>query len=221
MTTFSVRFLGCKVSYSDSEEIRERLLADGHEEAAAGEAEVALVNTCCVTREALGKSRQAVAKAARTHESVYVTGCGADLEGAFSGLPENVVSCPGARPLRPSWWRACSARFVGSTSEPRPKRVRAFVTIQDGCSFGCSYCVVPLVRGPGRSKPAERGAGRGAPPRRAGAQGGRPLRDQSRLLPRRARPGSRSPGWCARRGGRPGSSACAFPRSRSITSAPS
>jgi len=35
VTTFSVRFLGCKVSYSDAEEIRERLLAGGHEETAA------------------------------------------------------------------------------------------------------------------------------------------------------------------------------------------
>jgi threonylcarbamoyladenosine tRNA methylthiotransferase MtaB len=43
----------------------------------------------------------------------------------------------------------------GEALDVRPKRVRAFVQIQDGCSFGCSYCVVPLVRGPARSKPAE------------------------------------------------------------------
>jgi threonylcarbamoyladenosine tRNA methylthiotransferase MtaB len=155
MTTFSVRFLGCKVSYSDAEEIRERLLAGGHEEAAAGKAEIALVNTCCVTREALGKSRQAAAKAARTHERVYVTGCGAGLDGAFSGLAENVVVVP----RRDTAASELVAEMLGPGSridlKPRPKRVRAFVTIQDGCSFGCSYCVVPLVRGPGRSKPAE------------------------------------------------------------------
>jgi threonylcarbamoyladenosine tRNA methylthiotransferase MtaB len=155
MTTFSVRFLGCKVSYSDADEIRERLLAGGHEEARAGDAEVALVNTCCVTREAVGKSRQAVAKAARTHERVYVTGCGAGLEGAFSGLAENVVVVP----RRETAASELVANMLGSGRridlKPRPKRVRAFVTIQDGCSFRCSYCVVPLVRGPGRSKPAE------------------------------------------------------------------
>src|SRR5665811_1335449 len=101
MTTFSVRFLGCKVSYSDADALRERLLADGHQEARAGEAEIALVNSCCVTREALGKSRQAAAKAARTHRRVYVTGCGANLEGAFADLPENVTVLAGRSAAAP------------------------------------------------------------------------------------------------------------------------
>src|SRR6266545_7889910 len=89
MATFSVRFLGCKISYTDAQEIRERLLLDGHEE--GDEAEVAIVNTCCVTHEAVRKSRHAVSRAARTHARVYVTGCGANLAGdAFAGMPANV-----------------------------------------------------------------------------------------------------------------------------------
>ena len=80
MAGFSIRFLGCKVSYADAQAIRERLLADGHTEAADG-AEVAVVNTCCVTHEAVRKSRHAAARAARTHGKVYVTGCGASLGG--------------------------------------------------------------------------------------------------------------------------------------------
>ena len=91
MATFDVRFLGCKVSHLDAQEVRERLLADGHVER-AGEADVAVVNTCCVTHEALSKSRQAAARAARTHRRVFVTGCAANLDGdQFAGLPENVV----------------------------------------------------------------------------------------------------------------------------------
>ena len=55
-------------------------------------ADVAVVNTCCVTHEAVRKSRHAAARAARSHARVYVTGCGANLAGdAFAGLPENVV----------------------------------------------------------------------------------------------------------------------------------
>ena len=72
MATFSVRFLGCKVSHSDAQALRERLIADGHQERAEG-ADVAVVNTCCVTHEAVSKSRQAASRAARTHQRVYVT----------------------------------------------------------------------------------------------------------------------------------------------------
>ena len=43
MATFSIRFLGCKVSQTDAQALRERLLRDGHTEAAA--ADVAVVNT--------------------------------------------------------------------------------------------------------------------------------------------------------------------------------
>src|SRR6201985_960368 len=91
MATFSVRFLGCKVSHVDAHAVRERLLADGHEERDAA-AEVAVVNTCCVTNEAVAKSRKEAARAPRTHRRVYVTGCGANLaEDAFASLPGNVV----------------------------------------------------------------------------------------------------------------------------------
>ena len=79
MACFEVDFLGCKVSHVDAQEIRERLLADGHIQATDGTADVAVISTCCVTNEALAKSRKAAARAARTHRRVYVTGCGANL----------------------------------------------------------------------------------------------------------------------------------------------
>ena len=68
MATFSIRFLGCKVSHTDAREVRERLLADGHEER-EGAADVAVVNTCCVTHEAVRKSRHAASRAARSRSS--------------------------------------------------------------------------------------------------------------------------------------------------------
>ena len=78
MATFTTRFLGCKVSFADEQAIRERLLADGHTEAPET-GDVAVINTCCVTNEAVAKSRQAAAQAARTHGRVVVTGCAANL----------------------------------------------------------------------------------------------------------------------------------------------
>src|SRR5437870_8039720 len=89
MATFRVDFLGCKVSHVDAHEVREALLADGHSERTDGPADVAVISTCCVTNEALAKSRKAAARASRTHGRVYVTGCGANLRGQT--FPENVT----------------------------------------------------------------------------------------------------------------------------------
>jgi threonylcarbamoyladenosine tRNA methylthiotransferase MtaB len=154
MATFTTAFLGCKVSQTDAQEIRERLLADGHAERADG-AQIAVVNTCCVTHEAVRKSRHAAARAARSHERVYVTGCAANLAGdAFAGLPGNVVVVP----RRSEEVAAAVAGDVGAIgcvqADARLDRVRAFVKVQDGCSFACNFCVIPHVRGASRSRPA-------------------------------------------------------------------
>jgi threonylcarbamoyladenosine tRNA methylthiotransferase MtaB len=154
MATFSVRFLGCKVSHVDAHEIRERLLADGHVERAS-DADVAVVNTCCVTNEAVAKSRKEAARAARTHRRVYVTGCGANLASkAFAGLPENVVVV-GKRSEQTPQFVAGDVGAIGCVqADARLDRIRAFVKVQDGCSFSCNFCVIPLVRGQSRSRRA-------------------------------------------------------------------
>jgi len=157
MATFSVRFLGCKVSYADAQAVRERLVRDGHREvdASSAGADVAVVNTCCVTHEAVSKSRQAVSRAARNHERVFVTGCGANLEGAFGGLPPSVTVVAGSSDDAP----AAIAGDVGAIgcvqADARLERTRAFVKIQDGCSFACAFCVIPLVRRGTRSRRAQ------------------------------------------------------------------
>ena len=154
MASFSVRFFGCKVSFADAQAVRERLLTDGHTEVEGG-ADVAVVNTCCVTHEAVSKSRQAVARASRTHGRVYVTGCAANLDGAFPTGPGNVTVV--ARPSEEM--PDAVAGDVGAIgcvhADARLERTRAFVKIQDGCSFSCAFCVIPLVRGGTRSRRAE------------------------------------------------------------------
>ena len=62
--SFSVEFLGCKISHTDVQGVRERLLAGGLEETSETGA-VHVVNTCCVTNEAVAKSRKAVRAALR------------------------------------------------------------------------------------------------------------------------------------------------------------
>ena len=153
MATFTIGFLGCKVSHVDVHEVRDALLRDGHREHEHGD--VAVISTCCVTNEAVAKSRKAASRAARTHERVYVTGCAANLQAnAFAGLPGNVVVV--AR--RAEETAALVAGDVGAIgcvqADARVDRVRAFVKIQDGCSFSCNFCVIPLVRGASRSRTA-------------------------------------------------------------------
>jgi threonylcarbamoyladenosine tRNA methylthiotransferase MtaB len=154
VATFSVRFLGCKVSHADAQAVREALLRDGHVERPEG-GEIAVVNSCCVTNEALAKSRQAAARAARTSRRVYVTGCGANLGAGLAGLPAHVTVV--ARPSEET--PAFVAGDVGAVgcvqADARLERTRAFVKIQDGCGFGCSFCVIPLVRGGTRSRSAD------------------------------------------------------------------
>jgi threonylcarbamoyladenosine tRNA methylthiotransferase MtaB len=157
MARFTVGFLGCKVSHVDVHGIRERLLADGHAEAADGErADVSVLSTCCVTNEAVAKSRKAAARAARTHRRVYLTGCAANLEGdPFASLPPNVTVVT-ARAEEAAARVAGDVGAIGCVqADARLDRVRAFVKIQDGCSFSCSFCVIPLVRGASRSRTAD------------------------------------------------------------------
>ena len=155
MTTFSVQFLGCKISHVDAHEVRERLLADGHLEREDA-ADVAVVNTCCVTQEAVSKSRKQAARAARTHRRVYVTGCGANLAAdAFAGLPENVVVVARRSEETPAFVAGDVGAIGCVQADARLDRVRAFVKVQDGCSFSCNFCVIPLVRGASRSRTAE------------------------------------------------------------------
>ena len=142
------------MSLADSQAIRERLIADGHHESEA--AAVRVVTTCCVTAEAVAKSRKAVRRAARSAERVFVTGCAANLRDAgFDRLATNVVVVPGS----PETATDRVAGWVGSLGcaggrAPAFARTRAYVKIQDGCSFGCSYCVIPAVRGASRSRRA-------------------------------------------------------------------
>ena len=184
MASFSVRFLGCKVSQTDAQALRERLLRDGHREVDGG-GDVAVVNTCCVTNEGLAKSRQAAARAARSHARVYVTGCGARLsETAFAGLPANVTVVPGQieQAVETVAGDVGAIGCVQADAQARPRsRVRE--------DPGRLLVLVRVLRDPARARrdaqPQRRRRARRDPPaRRAGPPRDRPHRRQPRLLPR-------------------------------------
>ena len=184
MASFSVRFLGCKVSQTDAQALRERFLRDGHREV-DGSGDVAVVNTCCVTNEGLAKSRQAASRAARSHARVYVTGAArGSPSDAFAGLPANVTVVSGQIEQAVETVAGDVGAIGCVQADARLDRVRAFVKIQDGCSFSCAFCVIPLVRG--ATRVAERRSGTRRDPEAGGAgpSRDRPHRRQPRLLPR-------------------------------------
>ncbi len=171
MTTFAVKFLGCKVSQADAMLARQVLLAHGHVEAPESDAELHVINTCCITNEAEGKSRQAVRRSLKAGaREVYVSGCAANLNARqfeqidpavipFVGTAEDVAAAMGCADLghdvlahrRPDLGHDVLAQ---RRSDPAA-RTRGFVKVQDGCDSDCAYCIIPAVRGPARSRPAD------------------------------------------------------------------
>ena len=85
-----------------------------------------------------------------------MTGCGANLDGdQFAGLPQNVIVVR-RRSEETAAFVAADVGALGCVQDDeRLDRVRAFVKIQDGCSFSCNFCVIPLVRGGTRSRSAD------------------------------------------------------------------
>ena len=160
-----------------------------------GGADVAVVNTCCVTHEAVAKSRKEAARAARTHRRVYVTGCGANLAGdAFAGLPENVVvvAAPQRGDAAVRRGRRRRDRLRAGGRAPRPR-----ACLRQGA--GRLLVLVQLLRDPARARASRsrtRRAVLGEIRRRVapGPPRGRAHRHQPRLLPRPRAPAT----TCAR-----------------------
>jgi threonylcarbamoyladenosine tRNA methylthiotransferase MtaB len=162
VATFAVKFLGCKVSQADAMLARSALLAAGHTETAEADAELHVINTCCITSEAEAKSRQSARRSLKTAREVYVAGCAVNLNAAqFSGLDGNV------RPFVGTAEEAAAAMAAGvggcadlehdllaRHTQEQAVRTRGFVKVQDGCDCHCAYCIIPTVRGPARSRPA-------------------------------------------------------------------
>ncbi|MBF0272368.1 MAG: tRNA (N(6)-L-threonylcarbamoyladenosine(37)-C(2))-methylthiotransferase MtaB [Magnetococcales bacterium] len=176
----TVLTMGCRVNQFESAVMGQGGKTRGFRPAEAGEAaELVVINTCSVTGESDRQARQLVRRAVRDHPGarIVVTGCYAQNE------PERVAGLPGvdlvlgngeksrlwelleAAPLRED--RAGGQIEVGDVArltrvpemEPVERfgdRARAFLQAQDGCDRACAYCVIPRVRGPSRSVPAQR-----------------------------------------------------------------
>jgi threonylcarbamoyladenosine tRNA methylthiotransferase MtaB len=161
VSTFHVKFLGCKVSQADAMQARAALLDAGHAEAPEADADLHVVNTCCITNEAEAKSRQSVRRSAagRPGRRVVVTGCAANLNAPrFDAIGPEVTALVGtADDVAQEIAGAAGPACIDAQAHAPPVsmgRTRGFVKVQDGCDCHCSYCIIPKVRGGARSRAA-------------------------------------------------------------------
>ncbi len=155
--TFALYTLGCKVNQYESQVLREVLEREGYRLVPFnGKADLYIVNTCTVTSTSDQKSRQMVRAALRRNPDGFlaVTGCYAQTN------PEDLLGIPGVDLVagcREGFLEALVGRRDGELSISRfSGHTRAFVKIQDGCNWFCSYCKIPYARGNPRSRPIEK-----------------------------------------------------------------
>ncbi len=167
--------LGCPKNRVDSEWVREELSRAGYGFVEAPEdADVLLVNTCSFIQDAVVESVDAVLEAVEMRresgraDKVVVLGClpqrfGRDLAGAlpevdlFVGCSElNRIVDLLSNDESESLFVSDKASFLPSGPFLRTPSLglhTAYVKVSEGCSRKCSFCVVPSIRGPGRSRP--------------------------------------------------------------------
>ncbi len=157
---------GCRLNTQESEAMR---LAAG----AAGLRDVAIVNSCAVTGEAVKQARQTIRKLARERPDrpIVVTGCAAQTEPqSFAAMPEVARVIGNAGKSDPAVWRrllgpdtdrVAVTDIMAERSLAPPMidavegRARAILQVQNGCDHRCTFCVIPFGRGPSRSMPPE------------------------------------------------------------------
>ena len=163
---------GCQMNTADSELIMGILAANGFEPAhAMDEADVILLNTCAVREKAeariLGRLTNLLPlKRLKPGMLIGVVGCMAKHLGhrLIEQVPYvDIVAGPDQYRNLPDMLRAHAAQtrvdfdrseLYSGCSPLRPKGVTAWVTIQRGCNYVCTYCIVPHVRGAERNVPA-------------------------------------------------------------------
>ncbi len=176
MPKFFIHTFGCRCNQADSASMRASLcrgsLAETQDHR---DADLVVINTCTVTHRTDQQVRQAVRKFHRENPNarVVVTGCYAERDpGSLASIPGVSVVVGNAGKDRlveilDSVDRHAWGTIIRTPVEPGRDylltpmahtggKTRPFVKLQDGCDARCSYCIIPAVRGPGRSaRPAD------------------------------------------------------------------
>ncbi len=168
----SLHTLGCKLNYSETSTLAGKFHNNGFDLKEYGEkSDIFVLNTCSVTDNADKECRQIIRSVLGRNPDTYiiVTGCYAQLQpheiaeihgvdlvlGAnekfklfdyVNGFEKKELSCVFTSPINEA------TEFEYAYSSDVESRTRAFLKIQDGCDYNCSFCTIPLARGASRSQ---------------------------------------------------------------------
>lgn len=173
--TKSVAFytLGCKLNFSETSTIARSFKQEGFDKVDFEEkADIYVINTCSVTENADKRFKSIVKKAQKSNDDAFViaVGCYAQLKPEELAAVDGVDLVLGATEKfkitdylnqlskeEPTQVHSCEINeadfYVGSYSIG--DRTRAFLKVQDGCDYKCTYCTIPLARGISRSDTLE------------------------------------------------------------------
>lgn len=153
MSTFYIKTFGCKVNQYDSQKLAEYLYSRGYCCDNLSRASNIIVNSCSVTARSEQKIRQFIRKHKNTFCRFILTGCyaqrlmltGQDISGNVTLVSkDNKNHWEKLFPIRPE--------NIKQSLYPPSCKTRAFIKIQDGCRQYCSYCIIPFLRGPDKSR---------------------------------------------------------------------
>jgi len=169
ISTVSIHTLGCKLNFSESSYISKSLEDNDFKIVEFNEyADVYIINTCSVTENADNKFKHFVKQALKINPEAFIAaiGCYAQLK------PKELLSVNGVDLVLGAADKfnlldylknidndysnkihSCNINEVNFFNESYSlnHRTRAFLKVQDGCDYKCSFCTIPLARGKSRS----------------------------------------------------------------------
>ena len=173
ISSVALSTLGCKLNFSETSSISNNLEKNNFKVVPFNQyADAYIINTCSVTENADNKFKVFVKKALKINPNAFVAaiGCYAQLK------PEELLSVKGVDLVLGASEKfnivnyllnieqdfskldhSCNINDVDSFTETYSinSRTRAFLKVQDGCDYKCSFCTIPLARGKSRSNTIE------------------------------------------------------------------
>jgi MiaB-like tRNA modifying enzyme len=160
-----LKTFGCRTNIYDSavmaQNIRDFELVDSEEEA-----DIVIVNSCTVTNSADSSARHYIHSLNRQNKKVILAGCGAFSKGESLLKEEKIFGYFGhseKKNINELLLREERFSEIGDLRsldeaivEDFSSKTKAFIKIQEGCDFRCSYCIIPFVRGDARSYDEEK-----------------------------------------------------------------